>query len=108
MNPPAKVIIEAQSPGDSRSLFRLLIDGRTVEKDLTAAQLHLLIGEILSLIALPSNPSIFALAKLPASNDPKRTGVKGRLRRPGFLKLPSVSWIGRQFAGPRRGVGASR
>jgi hypothetical protein len=58
MNPPAKVLIEAQSPGDSRSLFRLLIDGRVVGKDLTAAQLHLLIGEILRLIALPSNATI--------------------------------------------------
>jgi hypothetical protein len=54
MNPPAKVNIEAQSPGDSRSLFRLLIDGRIVGKDLTAAQLHLLIGEILRLITLPT------------------------------------------------------
>jgi hypothetical protein len=53
MNPPAKVIIEAQSPGDSRSLFRLLIEGRIVGNDLTAAQLHLLIGEILRLITLP-------------------------------------------------------
>jgi hypothetical protein len=68
MNPPGKVIIEAQSLGDSRSLFRLLIDGSVVGKDLTAVQLHLLIGEILRLITLPSNATVPARAN--ASNDP--------------------------------------
>jgi hypothetical protein len=63
MNPPAKVLVEAKSPGDSRSLFRLLIDSRIVGNDFTAAQLHLLIGEILRPIALPSNATIPTRAK---------------------------------------------
>ena len=68
MNPPAKVSFEAQSPGDSRSLFRLRIDEKLIAENLTAAQLHLLIGEILQLVTLPSAETI-PLDELNASND---------------------------------------
>jgi hypothetical protein len=68
MKPPAKVRFEAQSPGDSRSLFRLRIDEKLIAENLTAAQLHLLIGEILQLVTLPSAETI-PLDELNASND---------------------------------------
>ena len=68
MKPPAKVCFEAQSPGDSRSLFRLRIDEKLIAENLTAAQLHLLIGEILQLLTLPSAETI-TLDELNASND---------------------------------------
>jgi hypothetical protein len=66
MNPPAKVTFEAQSPGDSSSLFRLLIDDKIVGEDLTAAQLHILIGEILRLVTLPTDQTT---DQLNANND---------------------------------------
>ena len=48
-----KIVIELETPGNSRSLFRLRLDKKVVGENLTAAQAHLLIGEILDRITLP-------------------------------------------------------
>jgi hypothetical protein len=48
-----RVVIELQTPGDSRSLFRLKLDNKIVGENLTAVQTHLLVGEILDRITLP-------------------------------------------------------
>jgi hypothetical protein len=48
-----QIVIELETPGDSRSLFRLRLDKKVVGENLTAAQAHLLIGEILDRITLP-------------------------------------------------------
>jgi hypothetical protein len=48
-----QIVIEAETPGDSRTMFRLRIDANLIAEDLTAAQAHLLVGEILERIALP-------------------------------------------------------
>jgi hypothetical protein len=48
-----RIIIEAETPGDSRTMFRLLLDDRVVGENLTAAQAHLLTGEVLDRITLP-------------------------------------------------------
>jgi hypothetical protein len=58
MSVPAAILIEAQTPGDSSTLFRLRIDGKTVGENLTAVQTHLLIGEILERVALPEGHSV--------------------------------------------------
>jgi len=55
---PLVIAIEPESPGDSATLFRLRIDQRVVGEKLTAAQTHLLIGEILGRIALPSGATV--------------------------------------------------
>jgi hypothetical protein len=47
------ITVETQTPGDSATMFRLWIDGKMVGESLTAAQTHLLIGEILARVALP-------------------------------------------------------
>jgi hypothetical protein len=47
------IVIEAETPGDSRTLFRLRIDDKVIGEKLTAAQVHLLVGEILERIVLP-------------------------------------------------------
>ena len=47
------VVIELETPGDSRSLFRLRLDNKVVGENLTAVQAHLLVGEILDPITLP-------------------------------------------------------
>jgi hypothetical protein len=57
MSVPAAILIEAHDPGDSSTLFRLRIDGRIVGENLTAVQIHLLIGEILERVALPEGHS---------------------------------------------------
>jgi hypothetical protein len=67
MTPPARVTFEAQSPGDSGSMFRLLIDEKVVGENLTAAQLHILLGEILRMVALPKESTI-PLQRRKASN----------------------------------------
>jgi hypothetical protein len=48
-----RIIIELETPDDSRSLFRLRLDNKVVGENLTAAQAHLLVGEILDRITLP-------------------------------------------------------
>jgi hypothetical protein len=45
MNQPSKITIEAETPGDSASLFQVRIADKRVGEHLTAAQAHLLIGE---------------------------------------------------------------
>jgi hypothetical protein len=48
-----RIVIALETPGDSRSMFRLLLDDAVIGKNLTAAQAHLLVGEILDRITLP-------------------------------------------------------
>ncbi len=48
-----QIVIEAETPGDSRTMFCLRIDAKIIAEDLTAVQAHLLVGEILDRIALP-------------------------------------------------------
>ena len=48
-----RIILELETPGDSRSLFRLRLDDKVVGENLTAVQAHLLVGEILDRITLP-------------------------------------------------------
>jgi hypothetical protein len=55
---PLVIAIEPESPGDSATFFRLRIDQRVVGEKLTAAQTHLLIGEILGRIALPKGATV--------------------------------------------------
>ena len=48
-----RIVLELETPGDSRSMFRLRLDERIVGEGLTAAQAHILIGEILDRMTLP-------------------------------------------------------
>ena len=48
-----RIVIELETPGDSRSLFRLRLDNKVVGENLTAVQAHFLVGEILDRITLP-------------------------------------------------------
>jgi hypothetical protein len=57
-----QIVIEAETPGDSRSMFRLRMDASPIADGLTAVQAHLLVGEILERIALPKPSERAALA----------------------------------------------
>jgi hypothetical protein len=48
-----QIVIEAETPGDSRTMFRLRIDANPIAKGLTAVQAHILVAEILERIVLP-------------------------------------------------------
>ena len=48
-----QIVIEAETPHDSRTMFRLRIDKKVIAEGLTAVQAHILVGEILERIALP-------------------------------------------------------
>ena len=48
-----RIVAELQTPGDSRTLFRLLIDDIVVGENLTAVQAHVLTGEIFARITMP-------------------------------------------------------
>ena len=42
-----RIIIEPEEPGDSRALFRLVVGEKVVAEGMTAAQIHILVGDIL-------------------------------------------------------------
>jgi hypothetical protein len=48
-----RIVIEPETPGDSRSLFRLLVGEKVIAEGMTAAQAHILIGDILEKMTLP-------------------------------------------------------
>ncbi len=50
---PKSIAVEAESPDDSATMFSLRIDDLIVGRGLTAAQAHLLVGEILERVVLP-------------------------------------------------------
>ncbi len=50
-----QIAIELETPGDSRTMFRLRIDGTPIADNLTAAKAHVLVGEILERITLPKS-----------------------------------------------------
>ena len=50
------IVLETKTPGDSRTMFRLLIDSKPLAAGLTAVQAHILVGEILDRISLPKEP----------------------------------------------------
>lgn len=48
--------IVLETPGDSRTMFRLLLGNAVVGENLTAVQAHVLVGEILDRITVPRRP----------------------------------------------------
>ena len=52
-----RIALELETPGDSRTMFRVLLNDKTIAEGLTAAQAHLVVGEALERIALPRPPS---------------------------------------------------
>jgi hypothetical protein len=60
----AQIVVEPETPGDPRTLFRVYMYGRVHGSGLTSAQAHLLVGEILQTMVLQDiglrGPSIMA------------------------------------------------
>jgi hypothetical protein len=52
-----RIIIEPEEPGDSRALFRLLVGEKVVAEGMTAAQIHILVGDILEKMTLQKSQS---------------------------------------------------
>jgi hypothetical protein len=48
-----RIVVELETPGDSRTMFRLRTDDKVVGESLTAVHAHLLVGEILDRISIP-------------------------------------------------------
>ena len=49
-----RIVIEFEPPGDSSALFRVIVADTVVDDGLTAAQAHILVGEILERLTLPN------------------------------------------------------
>jgi hypothetical protein len=52
-----RITIELEAPGDARTMFRMLVGEKLVAEGLTAAQAHVLVGDILEKLALPNGRS---------------------------------------------------
>jgi hypothetical protein len=72
-----RIVIELESPGDSRTMFRLLIDEKLIADGMTAAQTHILIGDILERLALPNKRE----SDIQPSTRANATGPGVRLRK---------------------------
>jgi hypothetical protein len=96
-----QIVVEAETPGDSRTMFRLRIDANLIAEDLTTAQAHLLVGEILERIALPKPlPTLPSDdAEQPSSDSAalplgrRWTGID-RLSQAVFTALPLAGLVG--------------
>jgi hypothetical protein len=49
-----RIVIEFEPPGDSSALFRVIVADKVVDDGLTAAQAHILVGDILERLTLPN------------------------------------------------------
>ncbi|HLJ70317.1 MAG TPA: hypothetical protein VKU03_03300 [Roseiarcus sp.] len=67
--PLETITIEPETRGDSRSLFRVFFNHRLLADQLTAAEAHGLIGDLLERAALPNRAATIPLESLNASND---------------------------------------
>jgi len=52
-----QIVIEAETPGDPRTMFRLRIDTSAIAEGLTAVQAHVLVGGSLSVSRCRSRPA---------------------------------------------------
>jgi hypothetical protein len=48
-----QIVIETETPGDSRTMFRVRMNDLVLGQYLTSAQAHLIVGEVLDRITLP-------------------------------------------------------
>lgn len=48
------IVIQSETPGDSMTMFRVVIGERVIAERLTAAQVHILIGDILERLVHPA------------------------------------------------------
>lgn len=69
IEPLEAITIEPETRGDSRSLFRLFFNHRLYADQLTAVEVHSLVGDILERAALPDRAATIPLESLNASND---------------------------------------
>ena len=89
-----QIVIETETPGDSRTMFRLRIDSTSIAESLTAVQAHLLVGEILERITVPKSSSETApdtpdvATPDPAAAPPPR----GWSAAAGLAKLMTHAW----------------
>ena len=67
-----QIVIEAETPGNSRTMFRLRMDASTIADGLTAVQAHVLVGEILERVTLPKSSHLPAVS-LVAQQSPAAT-----------------------------------
>ena len=99
---PARIVVELETPGDSRSLFRLWIDDQVVGERLTAAQAYLLVDEILDRISIPPREFVQCHGRV---DQPKAASVESSQRhersqsgiRP-LCSIPISRWMSRESA----------
>jgi hypothetical protein len=53
-----QIVIETETPGDSRTMFRVRMNDLVIGQNLTAAQAHLIVGELLDRITIPRSASM--------------------------------------------------
>jgi hypothetical protein len=88
------IVIEAETPGDSRTMFRLRIDKDLIGEGLTAAQTQTLVGEVSSEVRCRNRPRILHLGRRLRANNLRfsatRQGLDSRLNLNTAARASSV------------------
>jgi hypothetical protein len=83
-----KITIEQEEPGDSSALFRLLVGEKVVAEGMTAAQIHILVGEVLEQMTLQKGQSKATLA------EPSRQAISDEAALPNLPKIDDEPYDG--------------
>jgi hypothetical protein len=83
-----RIIIEPEESGDSRALFRLLVGEKVVAEEMTAAQIHILVGEVLEQMMLQKGQR----EATPA--EPPRAAISDEAALPDLPKIENEPYDG--------------
>jgi hypothetical protein len=92
-----QIVIEAETPDDSRTLFSLRVDETTIGEGLTSAQAQIAVGEILEEVTLVEQP-IFLDLRPYIKERPSANNFWPLLLSWGFVGIPLL-WVGLRHAG---------
>jgi hypothetical protein len=83
-----RIIIEPEEPGDSRALFRLLVGEKVMAEGMTAAQIHIPVGDILEKMTLHKGQSGAAVP------EPSRRAISDEAALPDLPKVGDEPYDG--------------
>jgi hypothetical protein len=83
-----QIVIEAETPDDSRTMFRLRVDDTLVGEGLTTAQAQIVVGEVLEEITTLEQPKYFPDRWTPDNERPFANNFWPLALAWGFVSIP--------------------
>jgi hypothetical protein len=83
-----QIVIEAETPDDSRTMFRLRVDETLIGEGLTTAQAQIAVGEVLEVITTLEQPKYFPDRWTTYSEPPSADNFWPLALAWGFVSIP--------------------